>query len=215
MSDEDLQVQFTTLMRGVYKKFQYVFFAAAGSVLVGVTIPVLLVCWHNSKEVTDQLRLEIGQPAVSPLFDRLYALTSLEAIATMFCGPGAVVLSILLYTFTLKRLGHNSPAQPKREPESHELLWVCMWRGALISFLNFPGLLSFVLVGDNGVMQFVRFFLLFVVAGATCGAWTGWQVYRHLNPTAPFFPRYRLSTLLGLVFAWAVLLAIFAPSSHS
>lgn len=193
-------------LRELYDNFRYVFFSAVVSIIVGVTIPVLLVCWHNSKEITKQLQLSAEAEVSMTLADRARALVSLEMIATIFCGPGAVVLSAMLFSF----LSHN-----KQNYGADSFLKTGLFGGAALSFFNFPGLLSGTVLGDSGPMVVVRVGLLFIVAGATCGAWTGWQVYRSAHRDAPFLPRYRLSTLLGLVFAWALLLAIFAPSSHS
>jgi hypothetical protein len=169
--------------------------AVFGSVFMGVTLPVLLVCYHNSNL----------NPIMKSAWDYVILIGYLEFLATVFCGPGAIILSVLLMIFMTRRR--------HRYADSHELVHASMWRGALISFLNFPGLLAGGLVASGPFVTALRLILMFVIAGGSSGAWVGWQVYRQTNPGTPFCPRYRLSTLMLLVFSWAVLLAIFAPSS--
>jgi hypothetical protein len=177
------------------RNFVTVVVAALGSVFLGVTLPVLLVCWHNSEL----------NPKFQNISQYFILIGSLQLIATIFCGPGAVILSVLLLIYMSRR--------KNRYVTSHDLVTASMWRGALVSFLNFPGLLAGGLVSSDPVITWVRVILMFLVAGGSSGAWIGWQVYRQSHSGTPFLPRYRLSTLLLLVISWAVLLAIFAPSS--
>jgi hypothetical protein len=78
--------------------------------------------------------------------------------------------------------------------------------GVACAFLNLPGYAAGMYVG------LPRLLALFVVAGATCGLWIAWQAYRNIHPEAGCFPQYRLSTLLMLVIAWGVVLALFTPA---
>ncbi|HYF50669.1 MAG TPA: hypothetical protein VEJ63_14750, partial [Planctomycetota bacterium] len=119
----------------------------------------------------------------------------LEIIATIFCGPGALIIGFLLYTF-LK--GFEASVVRER-------ILCSMWVGALLAFFNFPGYLALAFVDLSRVVA------LFLVAGASSGAWLAWQAYRSQNPGAPIFPRFSLGTLMLIVLAWGALLLIFAP----
>jgi len=57
----------------------------------------------------------------------------------------------------------------------------------------------------------LRIALLFVVTGATCGAWIAWQAYRERHPERGFFPRFSLRTLIVGAFSWGLLLAVYMP----
>mgnify|MGYP001616675931 CR=1 FL=1 len=84
-----------------------------------------------------------------------------------------------------------------------------MFVGSVIAFLNLPAHLSAVLFEWDSSLDLLRYILLFIVSGASCGAWIGWQAYRAENPQAGFFPPCSLKTLLGVVLAWGALLALF------
>lgn len=170
--------------------------AALGSVIVGVTLPVLMVCYHNANSNIN----------IHGYMQVAIIIAYLEIAATIVCGPGAVLLSVLLLIYMSRRRDQYA--------DSHQLVTASMWRGAVISFLNFPGLLAMGLVGpEDSAMPVVRIIAMFLVAGASSGAWVGWQVYRQSHPDTPLLPRYRLSTLLLLVIAWGALMGIFAPTS--
>ena len=191
MSDEPPapDVPITPPSENLRANLRYVFFSVAGSLLLGVMLPVLLVCWH------------------SRMVPNLASIAELECVATPLFGPAAAVLSGLLF----KILSNQ------KEP-AKEVVRTGIIGGAVMSFLNFPSLLVGVMfseIHERDGMFLVRLIVLFAVSGGTCVAWTGWQVFRSAHRDAPFFPRFGLATLLGVVIAWAVLLAIFAPSSHS
>ena len=170
-----------------------------GSVLIGVTLPVLLCLWTLSGEA---MHPKGGAKPDLSLDTIAGEAVGLELIAVMFCGPGAIILGLLLYW----HLCHKSKVMTE-----DELIHGSMWRGALIAFLNLPGFFALILLNDSPQLAVIRIISLFLVAGATSGMWVAWQVCRKNNPLCGFIPRYRLSTLMGVVFAWAVLLALFAP----
>lgn len=178
--------------------------AMLGILVVGITVPCVLTWLHNHGGLfplfpdSDSIPISHSWSATDLLL--------LEVIALIGCGPGALILTLLLFHL-LRRSG-----QLENETERGVMLQGAML-GALLAFFNFPGYLSseFYKGGDSGVML-LRIGLLFAVTGATCGAWTAWQVYRAKHPERGLFPRFSLFTLVCAAMAWGVLLIVFMPS---
>ena len=85
--------------------------------------------------------------------------------------------------------------------------------GCLLGFTNVPGYFANILLAPTPNPG-LRLVSLFAVTGATCGAWLGWQAYRHRHGRKAWFPRFNLSTQIFLVMGWGVLLALFMPELH-
>ncbi len=179
---------------------QYWLWALAGAVFIGVTLPCLLVVLH---------RLPFGvlenSPAQNPSAKEvLVQALILQIFATLFCGPGALVLAGILYAI-LKSYWRS------KKPSLHAFMCIGMILGAVSAFANFPGYICIELLRHGDPLRGVRVTLLFAVTGATCGSWIAWQAYRSYEPGVSLLPRYSLKTLLGVVLAWGALLAFFTP----
>ncbi|MCY3018237.1 MAG: hypothetical protein NTW87_04290 [Planctomycetota bacterium] len=185
---------------------QYWLGACAGAVVIGVTLPTLLVCFHAGRQGVFWALTHGPQDPVEPppWSDVAGGWVALQAIATVACGPGAVVLALLLYRFC-----KGVALWPTAPPLQHVVRYG-MALGAVMAFLNFPGYLVG-LVLDGQRYPTAKVALLFVVAGASAGMWIAWQAYRAAHPKERFWPRYSLATLLLVVFAWGLLLMVFAP----
>jgi hypothetical protein len=187
--------------RPFYRKLidTYWLMSCVGAIVIGVTLPVLLVCWNCWRTgpllPMDDDFASAGGPPLIVVLDRSAGLLF---IATFCCGPGAVLLAVIL---------HNVLSAMKGG-EPHEIMRKGALLGAVLAFLNVPGFMAGALL--HGDYVGFRLACLFLVSGATCGAWIAWQAYRS-NNAAPLFPRYSLRTLLVIVFLWGLLLAIFAP----
>lgn len=179
---------------------QYWLFSIVGAVIIGVTLPTLLILWHT-KFLTVTGR---GTPPALAFPHVLVISLALEAAATAFCGPGAVFLGLLLYAGLSG--GPKNPPLPARKSIKQGAIW-----GAGIAFLNLPGYLVLVVLDMNTPMGWLQLVLLFVVSGASCGMWIGWQAFRSDHPDASVFPQYSLKALMALVISWGVLLAVFNP----
>ena len=177
---------------------------AAGSVFFGVTLPVLLCVLNCSGEsFEDNLGEKVSQSdGATNIVSIAKGIIGLEFTAILFCGPGAIILGLLLYSYL--RLESKNMTEDA-------LIHTSIWRGAFLAFANIPGFLAIVLLGPPEGLALLRVGALYIVAGATSGMWVAWQVCRQNNPQCGFLPRYRLSTLMGIVIAWAALLAFFAP----
>ena len=187
--------------RGIIER-QCWLWALIGAVVIGVTLPTILVCWNCGQRGPLNGLSEV--PWLNrPWQDVAADWVGLQVVATIFCGPGAVILGLLLYSSCKKRCVSESKTL-------RETIVYGMWVGGLAAFLNFPGYFSGGLIRGNGRVLFLVP-LLFAVAGASCGAWIGWQAWRALHPEERFWPRFSLGTLMIAVFAWGLLLAVFAP----
>lgn len=167
--------------------------AALGSVMIGVSLPCLLV---SLRTIDKSQPIEIG----SVFADVIGTLI----VATIFCGPGAVVLSIIL----LKILAPRSVGWTLRQTMCAGVL-----AGVAMAFLNLPGYFVFEILKYDTFLV-VRVALLFAVAGASCGLWIAWQAWRATRPQERFLPRFSLRTLLLLVFLWGAVMLAFQPRQH-
>ena len=135
----------------------------------------------------------------------LTELIELELGAIIFCGPGAFIISVVLYTRGQSLLLRNP------DWTQQQLLARSAMMGIVSAFINLPGWLAIAIMPDDETFIVARVLILFAVAGASAGFWIGWQVWRASHPEAGFWPRFSLKTLMLVVYAWGVLLAIFAP----
>jgi hypothetical protein len=162
--------------------------AGFGTIVIGVTLPILLVSWHR-----------VNSASVGSVF-------AIEMVGCLIRGPGALILSAALFYY-LRRWRRDLEI---RSLTVHGMAW-----GVVCAFLNIPAHLSTMLVDWDETLAPVRYLMLFVVTGSTCGMWIAWQGYRADHPEVPSIPRYRLSTLLIITVAWGALLALYAPVSSA
>ncbi len=121
--------------------------------------------------------------------------------AIILCGPGAVVLSVVL----LRNLAHLTWGWTQRKTLAAGVL-----SGIWLAFMNVPGYFVVeILRGDTDVSA--RIALLFIVAGASCGLWIGWLAWKAWHPGERFFPRFSLRTLVLLVLLWGGAMLAFQP----
>ena len=168
----------------------YALEATMGSVPIGVTLPCILV----------SLRL-INRPSVEGVIFIEFNPFAIFVCAVIFCGPGAIVLSLIL----LKILVSKTTDWTLRQ-----IICAGMFGGIAMAFCNLPGYLVIELLhGDTFVLE--RVTLLFAVAGASCGMWIAWQAWRASHPKERFLPRFSLRTLMLLVFLWGIVMLAFQP----
>jgi hypothetical protein len=160
--------------------------ACFAGTLIGILVPACVLCLSIWSGFVPLRGRDVGSGPFN--FFLLKA-------ALLVCAPGGLLLSFILY-FSLRRLPPTIPRE--------KLILLSVLRGALMSFLNIPAAF-----GAFVVPSAVHLFALFLVSGASAGAWIGWHVYRSHHPESPFLPRYSLGTLLLLAVAWGGLLALF------
>ena len=177
--------------RGPEPKLRHYALAALGSVLIGVTLPSLLTA----------MRLCLLDKYAN---ERVLNFLILQALALLGCGPGAVMLALILMSF----LALKTPQWSVKRSITSGALW-----GVGLAFLNFPGLcvLAFLYDEHEPIVSVLRVALLYVVAGSTCGMWIGWQAWRGFRPSEGFLPRFTLRTMLMIVMLWGTVLVAFQP----
>lgn len=176
-----------------------------GVLIVGITVPCVLTWLHNHGGLLPLFPDSDSTPIAHSW--SAFDLLILEIIALIGCGPGALILTLLLFHL-IRRSRQLENASERGIMLQGAVL------GAVLAFLNFPGYLSSEFYKDGGGSATVfRIGVLFAVTGATCGAWTAWQVYRATHPERGFFPRFSLSTLICAALAWGVLLIVFMPAT--
>jgi len=180
--------------------------AAGGAVLLGVTVPVLLACFHTSFDWQKSSRP--GFVGGGPLL-AVQQFLWLEAIALFWCGPGALILSLILYSI----LKNNNVGMTTAESPDG-ILRRGRWTGVVLAFVNLPGYLSGFVLGWEKPFTEVRVALLFITAGGIAGSWIGWQAYRFHHLEAGVMLRYSLTTLMICVFVFGALLTVFAPGKN-
>lgn len=168
----------------------YYIWAALGSILIAVTLPVLLValrvCIHPQRS---------GEDAVAMLL-------AMVAGAAFLCSPLTIILSSVLLMML---------AQSKEVRTMKQTIQAGAIRGVGMAFLNLPGYFSAAFMIRDDSFAVLRMILLFIVAGSSCGVWIGWQAWRVRNPGERFFPRFTLQTLLLFVFLWGGVMLAFQP----
>ena len=185
-----------------HMKTEYRIAAVLGSIPIGVAVPTLLVFWHT-RFLTGGT-LAGGTAQIRSIGEILMNGAGIEAMATIFCGPGALVLALILFAI----LDRYTPPTPG---DAGGFMTRGMVLGAILAFANFPGYLVMALLDMSVPDEVVRLVLLFAVTGASCGSWIGWQVHRSRVENAPFFPQFSLKMLLGFVLAWGTVMAIMRP----
>ena len=189
------------------------FAACAGVLSVGILVPVLLAMLHTNGQPTTAMQFNDSykpykhpRPEEHPDTSKVITeFLQVEFAATLFCGPGAFILTLILYA--LLKGTHDEYRSPNRMIASG-IRW-----GIVMAFANIPGYLSGAVIGWNNPHVEIRLALLFASAGAVSGGWIGWQAWRATHLEAGFFPQFSLSTLFMAMIALAALLAIFAPAA--
>ncbi|HYG76905.1 MAG TPA: hypothetical protein VEK08_18010 [Planctomycetota bacterium] len=179
--------------------------ACLGTLGFGITAPVLLACFYVSFDIDQGMRGYADDARHMSLGLALQQFISLELTALFLCGPGAVILCLIVYAIL-----RADPAAAQETPD--EILLRGRWVGAVIAFANLPGYLSGFVLGWERPLTELRVALLFIVAGVVSGSWIAWQAWRASHPNAPFMPRYSLTTLLGCLLALGAVLTVFAPA---
>lgn len=211
----ELNSQFVSRPRAVpivrpQRTFPCWFMACLGSLTVGIFAPVFLACLYSQgqpEEMGDHFNHPSFESRVedSPPFQKvLREFMQLQFGATLFCGPGAFILTLILYSI-LKGTSQSCLA-------AGELIQRGVFWGIVLAFANIPGYLCGFVIGWQQPLAELRIGLLFASAGAVSGAWIGWQAWRALHPEAGFFPQFSLKTLLTVTLCLGALLAIFAPA---
>lgn len=162
---------------------------ALGAQVLSLFLPCLLMWWTNAGalRVFSREHWSIGN------------MIALIITAVILCGPGTLVLGLILVTI-LRRRHEETGEVLKRRLVREGLLF-----GAVLAFLNVPAYLGFLHVGDPSFLPILG------VGGGMAGAWIGWRVYGKLEPPQPFWPRFSLGTLMFFVLAWATLFFAYAP----
>jgi hypothetical protein len=182
------------------RKVSCVLLAIAGALFLGVLVPTLLTAMHT----VDQEPLRIPASEVPYIFLRfLIRFLILIVCASVGCGPGAAILTAIF----LYRLMKNPCS---KEPDERAVISLGARSGALYAFFNLPGFLALVFLYYED-FAFLRVLALFMITGATCGGWIGWQAYRAHHLERGFFPRFSLGTLVSLALGWGALLILFGP----
>jgi len=174
-----------------------------GALMLGVGLPVLLV---NISYGMHSLYGGHGQQDPNGtvwLGARLGEMLSLMIIGSIFCSPGVVVLGSAVFSISL--------ADARRGNSWREVLMGACVLGGLLSFLNLPGYLCLELLGNDIGVRVLKVIILFLVAGVAAGAWLARVAWRVVHPQERWIPAFSLTTLLGLVLVWGVIMAVFAP----
>jgi hypothetical protein len=182
--------------------------ALIGAVVLGVTLPTILVCWTGGREGPWAFDFGPGAPPAPPAnadidWSRLIMdWIGTQVVATIGCGPGAIVLGLWLFAGGKMRATHDTATL-------HSTVKYGIITGCVLAFLNLPGYLANVLIREGALYKVP---LLFAVAGASSGAWIAWQAWRAVHPEERnFWPRFSLGTLMVFVIGWGALMAVFAP----
>ncbi len=189
----------------------YGLLACAGSVVIGVTLPVLLVAWYVQFRSLDSLMsaevlVKPTLPGIQLILTNLYYL---EGTALILCGPPAFALAGGLY------LWQRDMAED-RCTNFHKFQLKGAAIGAALALLNIPGWYAASLL-EAGTFSEQRHWVLpmlgvlFAVAGSSCGLWITWQAWRYHHPECGVIPRYSLKTMMVLIFMWGGLMALFKP----
>lgn len=177
----------------VERRFEQYLLGFCGVFVFGILLPSVLVWLHGKgRENFFNEPFSPNRLTVSDLIDTLI-------YATMFVGPGAVVISLI----TLTRLGNNVSA----EFDIRAAVRSGGKTGAMISFFNLPAFGLVALLHGPIIQVSVAIIILFSVAGYFSGAWIAWCHYRMLNSTEPF--NFSLGTLLATCLGWSALATLF------
>lgn len=186
-------------MRRSWLSRQYGLVACIGSLVIGVTLPVILVAWFVVRR---------DASAYSNVSVQIEDVIALLLVATVFCGPLAVVYAASLY-WVQRRSILRDPQRSLARLNQYGVIG-----GIVCAFANVPAWLVWVLLDDArhlDLWNLPRFIALFAVAGSSCGLWISWQAWRYHHPESRIFPRYSLKSLLIIIFLWGALMALFSP----
>ncbi|MCW8132016.1 MAG: hypothetical protein KIS92_16840 [Planctomycetota bacterium] len=174
--------------------------AFLGSIVLGVIVPTALTTMHTVD--AEPFRIPDSEvPFVA--FRFLIKFGVLAICAAVGCGPGALILTGILLHRMMKHPGSQAP-------DERPLILRAAWLGAIFSFANLPGLLALIFLATEE-WAFARIVALYMITGATCGGWIGWQAYRAHHLDRGFMPRFTLGTLISLTMGWGGLLILFGP----
>ena len=177
--------------------------AWAGALALGVLVPSVLTWMARSGTDYPIELIDDGTTTAKWEYWNVDSLFQLMFMALAFCGPGIVIITLILYVGFRK----GRSVQQDDEGPAMRTGVIC---GAAISWLNFPALLVRIFL-DQYPLATLRVIVLFLVTGATCGGWIAWQAYREAHPERRWFPRFTMGTLLVLTLSWGLLLMIFMP----
>ncbi|MCW8132017.1 MAG: hypothetical protein KIS92_16845 [Planctomycetota bacterium] len=166
--------------------------AIVGSIFIGALLPSLLVWVHRCGA---PFRHD-GEPW------QLSQLVLLQVMAGLGCGLFSFFIAFFFKRKILRDYGEQVELSVLERGAAR--------LGAIVGFLNLPGYYAGFFF-PSGWLSIVRIFVLFVVTGVTCGLWIGWQAYRMYHPKEGIWPRFSLRTMMVLVLAWGLLLALFSP----
>lgn len=177
----------------VERRFEQYLLGFCGVFVFGILLPSVLVWLHGKGRENF-----FNEPSAP---NRLTASDLIDTViyATMFVGPGAVVLSLVALT----RLRKNVSA----EFDMRAALRSGGVTGAIFSFFNLPAFGLVALLHGPILQVSVAIIILFSVAGYSCGAWIAWCHYRTLNSNQPF--SFSLGTLLATCLGWSALAMLF------
>ncbi|HYG77820.1 MAG TPA: hypothetical protein VEK08_22630 [Planctomycetota bacterium] len=181
--------------------------ALLGSVLIGVILPTFLVCWCSGAKGVLNLIIKTkmntkGKPLPDLSLDELAGNWSGMLVqALILCGPIAIGLANIVFDKCLERTRKRSTPNQR----------YAVLLGAAISIFNLPGWGVVMYLPPDGLVL-LRTFLLFVVAGSSCGLWISWHAQRSVDSHKPYWPQFSLGTLLIMILSWGALMAIFAPA---
>ncbi|MBE7463192.1 MAG: hypothetical protein HS116_06795 [Planctomycetes bacterium] len=184
--------------------------AVLGALLLGILVPCLLTFWFSGHSGLTGAFLEAPERPDEGRWD-FSELVWLISVASIGCGPGALILSGILIGLFRLLMRQEGRAWQVWKSERY-FMQAGFAAGALAAFANFPGYLVVDLLNHHDGLRLLRVFTLFAVTGATCGTWIAWQVYREFHPELGLFPRVSLSGLVVLVLGWSTLLFLFQPA---
>ena len=196
MTDEPVARQRTTTK----PKPSHAIAAVFGAVVLGVLVPCALAAMQIEFPVHGDGDVDT---TVTSIDRYLQNAVILSFFAGFFCGPGAVILAAVIMIWLRRKLRNEACAQ------SGLIRQACLM-GIVAAFLNLPGYMCGGILPHDHLRE-IRVVTLFVVTGATCGAWIGWQAWRERDPKAGFIPRFSLRLLILLTLGWGILLALFIP----
>lgn len=163
---------------------------AVGAVLAGTVIPAMLmtvyVGFHDSK---------------ATFISSVLFFFILEIIAIISCGPGAAFGCLILFSSLKKQFGYRKCTDLKK------VLLEGAKLGAICSFFNIPGFLTITFL-ETAYFWGIYLVILFLITGVACGMWTGWCVFKSINPDVRF--SFSFKTFFIVMLLSQVLIAVMA-----
>ena len=177
--------------------------ALAGALVLAVLVPCVIIWLCDGGDPRFQTAPYNPGDFIASRFRTIECLLSLCVYATIFCGPFTASLGFGLYWLLVG-------SDRARKNEERDILLIGALSGCFIGYLNLPIFAAASFLNGKG-WEAPQEAMLFVVSGATCGAWIAWQAFREVQPGRGFLPRFSLRTLILLVLAWGALLALLLP----